>query len=191
MAEEGNAGDTSVTSATQGLFGLGGADKFGTSIGGMSTGSVLGAAGDLFSDVGGAVGGYFAYQGAKKQAELYGEAATIAGENATEEQGLTQLKEVQQRRQLSMVLGTQQADIGANNFASSGTARDRMKSSQQQGALAVGMTQQQGAINVNAFRQQQIADQAQQQQAKSAEGGGIASMVGGIVKAVGTLAMLA
>lgn len=121
-----------------------------------------------FTDIGGAVSDLFAAdadrtkaqadivksQGDALEAANYGEAADFATQNVGYTQQATQLKEVQQQRQITQTLGTQQAQVAGAGFASSGSALDLLRDSAAQGALSKAVLGNQGLITEAGYQEE-------------------------------------
>lgn len=169
-----------------------------------SSGFTFGAS--QFSAIGGAVSDIFGgiaqqeaddtkAQGAAIEAENYGLASKLAGENAQFSQESTAIKTVQQNRAVLMAQGSTQADVGGAGFANSGSALDIMRMNASQGALAAGVIQTQGAITTAGYQEQgdayanmQKAATLEEQADKQA---GENSFIGGIIGGITQLAPLA
>lgn len=140
------------------------------------------------SDTGGAVSDLFGAAGSRKAAGSYGEAATIAEQNALIAENATKIKETQLNRQIYQTIGTQQSDIAGAGLAESGSALDLLRSSAEQGSLAKSLATQQGAITENSYK-----EQAQQfnSMADAANGTSTAQTIGGVLQIVGAVAAFA
>lgn len=140
--------------------------------------------GGAFGDFGAAIGSYYAYQGDKKSAANYLQAADIANQNSTLQQMSTAIQESATQRQIYKTVGGQMADVSGAGLAESGSAIDIMKDSTRQGALQKALLNIQGTINTNAYRAQAGAYmgeyQAAQTKAKADAASGVMSAVAGI-----------
>lgn len=140
-------------------------------------GEAVSGAGSALGSFGAAVGDLYSAQGAKAEqdalfkaagfageaAGLAGQAAGIAGQNIGLEEASAALQVFQQQRALTSTIGAQRAQVGASGFAESGSAIDLLASSREQGAIQRGVLVAQGAIQENAFREQQLGYETQQQ----------------------------
>src|SRR5262249_3825725 len=138
-----------------------------------------------FQSVGGAVSDLVAGSAYKTrkagnllQAEQYGLAGDLARQNKEFAETSTAIKEQQEQRQVSAVIGQQQADVAASGFAESGSALDLLRDSAAQGALTKAGIGQQGEIEGDGYEGQaktydilrqsaQLAAQADEKAAKS------------------------
>lgn len=140
-------------------------------------GESVGDVGSAIGSFGAAVSDLYSAEGAKAEqsaleeaaglagnaAGLAGQAAGIAASNIPIEEASTALQVFQQQRSLSSTIGTQKAQVGASGFAASGSALDLLASSYEQGAIQKGVLTAQGAITENAYREQEVGYQTQQQ----------------------------
>lgn len=115
--------------------------------------SVGGAVSDLFA----AEGDRAKAAGDRTEAQDYGLASDLAGENEKYTETSTAIKEAQQARQVTMGLGKESADVAGAGFSASGSALDLMRDSAQQGALTHAVLGQQGLITEAGYQEQQIA----------------------------------
>lgn len=119
---------------------------------------------NTLSDAGGAVSDLFAAAGDqakaagdRSEAQDYGLASDLAGQNDQYTQTSTAIKEAQQQRQVTQALGTTSADVAGAGFSASGSALDIMRDSASQGALAHAVLGQQGLITEAGYQEQQQA----------------------------------
>ena len=140
--------------------------------------------GSLFGDIGGAVSSLFAAQGNAAEGSAYGQAATLAEQNAQIAKTSTAIQEAQAGRQIYKTVGAEQAGIAGAGLASSGTAKDLLASSLQQGALTRATIGAQGQIQQNAYQAQAQSylgmQQAAQAAAKASQAGGALSALSGV-----------
>jgi hypothetical protein len=115
-----------------------------------------------FTDIGGAVSDLFAAsaagskaQGDRLEAQNYGLAASLAGQNEQFEELSTSIKEAQQDRSIYQTVSGQRADVANAGFAESGSAIDLLRDSAQQGALQKAVTSEQGLITEAGYKEQQ------------------------------------
>jgi hypothetical protein len=141
-------------------------------------------------------------QGDALEAENYGQAADFATQNIGFTQTATEIKEAQQQRQVTQALGSQQADVAGAGFASSGSALDLLRDSASQGALSKAVLQQQGLITEAGHQEEamsytnmskaadfavqgdELAAQAEQQQAQGAEIAGVMKGVAAVFSVI-------
>lgn len=162
------------------------ADDSGGGLGSLFSGLNFGKIGSIGSNIGGAVGDIFAAEGDKAEAQNYELAAQLARSNAFFSEKMTKIREVQQQREVSQVLGAQQAAYAGGNIAESGSAMDVMRSSAQQGALQYGVLAEQGAMQEASYNEQAQAYETMASAArKSAEGSDIAAGIKGVTALAG------
>lgn len=135
---------------------------------------IVGAAGDLF-------GGIFGALGNASEADAYGTAAKLAGQNAVISQEAGNIRTEQTQRQIYKVLGQQGAGYAAGGLTSSGSAQDVLRSSVSQGSLEKSIVNEQTQINVTGYEAQAAQFKGMQGAAEAAAGGGL---LGGILGAV-------
>lgn len=140
-------------------------------------GSIISAAGDLFS-------GIFSGIGQFEAAAAYGNAARYADQSAKLTHTSTIIQEAQKQREIYGVLGGQRADIAAGGAMASGSALDIIRSSAQQASLSKQLIAHQGLITELGFKAQKSAYEAQQ---TAAEMAGYGDIVGGVIGAAGDL----
>jgi hypothetical protein len=131
------------------------------------------------SDLGGAVSDLFGAMGSRSAAGSYGEAATIAEQNAAIAKESTVIKETQLQRQIYQTIGAQKSDIAGAGLAESGSALDLLRSSASQGALSKAIAGEQGQITVNAYNEQAQQFQAMQNAANATS---TAQTIGGVLQ---------
>jgi hypothetical protein len=114
-----------------------------------------------FSTLGGAASDLFTAQGDKAKAQYdfsegqnYDLAAELAKQNEKFTETSTAIKEAQQSRESTMLLGGQQADVANAGFAESGSSLDLLRDSAAQGALTHAVLGQQGLITEAGYQEQ-------------------------------------
>jgi len=152
------------------------------SSGGGSSSIFTGTIGGVFSGLSGAVTDLFAASGDQAEAAQYDQAAQLALQEASYTKIATGVTEVQQQRQITQAIGGEQAGFGASGVALSGSALDVLRSSSQQGALALQTTAYQGAETEYSYQQQAKSYEMMAQAAQKASQGGI---FGAILSGVG------
>lgn len=140
-------------------------------------GSLISAAGKLFSGIMGGIGAFEA-------AGAYEDAAEFAGQSADLTKTSTQIQLVQKDRELFNVLGGQKSDIASSGFLETAGVLDIIRDSAQQGSLSKQLVAHQGLITELGFRAQQSSYEAQ---ATAAEMQGYGSIGEGIFGAAGDL----
>jgi hypothetical protein len=110
-----------------------------------------GAASDLFAGF----GDQAKAQGDFAEATEYSEAAALAGQNEKFTETSTAIKEAQQQRELTQMLGGQRADVAGAGFAGSGSSLDLLRDSASRGALTHAVLGQQGLITEAGYTEQQ------------------------------------
>src|SRR5262249_4272749 len=118
-----------------------------------------------------------------------------ADANVQYTQWSTNIKQMQEDRELSKSLGETRADIAGAGFAASGSALDLLRESASQGAIARAVTGEQGLITEAGYAEQaasyrNMADAAQvaiDAENKAAQG---AKITAGIKFAAGAVSML-
>lgn len=169
---------------------------------------LTGAAASFISGQANSAAAQASAQGYTQEADLYNQAATLAGYDVgiTAAEGATAV--AQRQRQIEMTEATATAatfggglvgDTGnpnTNPNQYTGTAGDILRSSQQQAALIIGQQQLQTQLQENEFTQMQTAFEAQaagataaataaKAQASAASAGGILGALGSVVGVVG------
>lgn len=157
---------------------------------------------NTFTDAAGAVSDLFAAEGDRakaagdrSEAQDYGLASDLAGQNEKFTEESTQIKEAQQARQMTQSLGSTAADVAGAGFSASGSALDIMRDSASQGALTHAVLGQQGLITEAGYTEQQkaytnmqgAANAAADAQDKAATGAEITGAIKGVA-AIATLA---
>lgn len=94
-------------------------------------------------------------QGDLAESSEYDQAAVLAGQNEAYTEQSTRVQDLQQQRQITQTIGSQQAGVAGAGFSSGGTALNLMRDSATQGALARGVLQQQGVITEAGYTEQQ------------------------------------
>ena len=143
--------------------------------------------GQAIGDVGGAVSDLYGAKGALATAGSYGEAQTIAEQNAKIVKQATEIKNIQIGRETYRTLGAQQAEVGGAGFAASGSALDLLRSSASQGAMEKAINEENGIIQEQSYLEQAGLFGGMQKAAKASAGGQTA---GAIVSMVGAVAAL-
>jgi hypothetical protein len=137
--------------------------------------------------IGSGIGDLFSASGDQAEANAYGEAATIATQNAELEVQSTKIQEAQSNRQVYQTLGAQESGVAAGGFAETGSAKALFQNSAQQGALQKQVLEVQGTINENAYTAAADAYKGQQQAAIAASEAAQASGVGGILGGIASI----
>lgn len=132
------------------------------------------------SGLGGAVQSILGGIGGLQEASGLREARDLANKNADIEKLSTGIKLTQANRQAYQVLGTTEANAGANGIALSGSSMDVLKSNSQQLSLNKTLTEEQGQIYINAWKEKAAADEGAAQAA-------LMSGIGGIIGGIGSL----
>jgi hypothetical protein len=164
-------------------------------------GQQLGLSGSTFTNAGGAVADLFAAVGDKAKAKYdfaeasnYGLASDLATQNEKFTETSTAIKEAQQSRESSMLLGGQQADVANAGFSESGSSLDLLRDSAAQGALTHAVLGQQGLITEAGYQEQAASYKTMQGAANDA--GNAANQastfadVTGVIKGVAAVASL-
>lgn len=123
--------------------------------------AAAGAASDLFA----AEGLRTRATGNRIEAQQYGLAANLARENEQFSKTSTAIKEFQTQRSIESTIGSQQAEVAASGFGTSGTALDLLRDSASQGALTAATLQQQGIIEQHGYEEQAKSYDLMQQSA--------------------------
>lgn len=136
------------------------------------------------SDIGGAVSDLFDAAGSAKAGSAYGQAASIAEQNAAITLRSGEIQQQQENQGIIQAIGGEQASVAGAGFTQGGTAGDLMRMSVQKGALNKQLLANQTEITAQGFDQQAAAYKGQQQaaemQAKAQGGSGIFSAIKGI-----------
>lgn len=155
-----------------------------------------------FADFGGAASDLFAAEGDRSkaqgdfaEAQNYDLASALATQNEKFTETSTQIKEAQQNREMTQMIGGQQADIAGAGFTEGGSALDLMRDSAAQGALTHAVMGQQGLITEAGYTEQATSYANMSAAAKAA--GDAANQAGtfaditGAIKGVAAIATLA
>lgn len=122
--------------------------------GGKLSGSTFtdasGAASDLFTGLGDKAKAKYDFS----EASNYDLAAGLATENEKFTETSTAIKEAQQQRESTMLVGGQQADVANAGFQESGSSLDLLADSERQGALTHAVLGQQGLITEEGYKEQ-------------------------------------
>lgn len=163
----------------------------------MDFGGMMGGGGGM-SSLAGDIGGIFqsanTAASAKKEAGMYGEAASLADQNIYIAETATKIKSLQEQRAISSTLGQNMAVAGKSGLSFGGSSLDIYKSSEEQGSLAQSMITSEGQIQENAYRAQEQSDLVMQSAAQAKEKAAQIAEVTGIFKSVmdvGSMAMMA
>jgi hypothetical protein len=154
--------------------------------GGFSFGT--GNVGAGIANIGGVVQDLFASQGDKAEAAQYRQASQDALEAAQFQQILTGVQQTQEKRALTMTIGSEQAGYATSGLAASGSALDVMRASTQQGALQQQVSAYQGAQQEYGYEEQAKSYDAMAAAADKASEGGI---FGAVLQGIGAIAQLA
>lgn len=164
-------------------------------------GSGFGAASDLFGAVSSFLGGQSNSAALQAEAGGYGQeaagfdkAAQLEDFNAKYAKVSGDIQDIQTKRKIYQSESGTMSDLAGANLADSGSAIGILRSSAEQGALTLGMTDTQTAINVNSYVAQENAYEGEANQARAeqasaeaaasgAETGGILGAIGGVLKA--------
>ncbi len=128
----------------------GGFGGFGGGLSSSTFSNAGGAAADLFS----AKAFTFKGMGAEFEKKNYLLAADLATQNAQFTEASTAIKQMQEMRQIQLVLGGQSADVAGAGFEASGSALDLLRDSAQQGALTRQVAGYQGLITEAGYKEQ-------------------------------------
>lgn len=154
---------------------------------GSTFNDIGGATSDLFNAFASSASASMQAEGDETEATNYRLAAQLAGENATETQIGTDVTEAQEKRALSLSLGSTQAETAGAGFENSGSALYVLRSSAQQGALQESLTGYQGAVTKAGYQEQQTAYNNlatyAQDAASAAKSGGLLGEIGGFIGA--------
>lgn len=147
----------------------------------------FGGIGTAFTDLGGAVGDFFASSGEAKSAKGYMEGAALAEQNSTFALESAKVQQFQVMRQAKQQIGTEEATVAGNGFQLSGSGADILRSSTQQAALGSALIGMQGRIQSQGYLEQANALTGEAESAKAASKG---SAIGGVLGIVGAVASL-
>ena len=166
-----------------------------------NSGSSGGIGSQTFSDLGAGVSDIFAgfaaqtkAQGDILEGQAYGEAATLAEQNAQYTKTSTAIQEAQANRELLMSTGKTQSEVAGAGFAASGSALDILRSSAAQGSLQKAVVGQQGLITEAGYKEQASSYNLMQQAANNAASAektaATGSFIAGGVQALAAIATL-
>lgn len=130
--------------------------------------SLLGFQADAAQEAANATAAGLTAQGDLGEGAAYGSAYQIAQQNAVLAGVSGDISELQQQRQVSQAIGTQQAGVAANGFKSAGSAISLLKSSLQQGYIGKQLIETQTGIQQGGFLEAGAASQAEQSAANTA-----------------------
>lgn len=102
------------------------------------------------------------------EADIYGQASSIAGQNALLALDAGQIKEAQTQLAVNRAIGSQRAAVASNGFAEAGSAVDVMRASLQQGSLDEQLDVENASLQAGAFEEQKQASAAEQTAASTA-----------------------
>lgn len=158
-------------------------------------GAATSTAGGAVSDIASAIGAGATAAGDEAAAQGFGQAATIAQQNANEAAAAGKLQQVQTARGVYKTAGAGIAAAAGNNLKLQGSAASILANSMAQGAVASQLVGTQTQIEVNGYMQQMQSDLTEQTQAedaaKAAKDAGIGSGIGAVLKIAGTVAEVA
>jgi hypothetical protein len=149
---------------------------------GTAIGGGMGVGGMNFNSIGAGIGDFFQAAGAQKEGQAYGEAATLASQEAEFTKESTAVQNAQASRQVMMTIGGAKAQASSNGFTGGGSNEMLLRSSAQQAALGHQMITMQGGINEAAYAEQAKADTLMKEAEYTAQNGDIA---GGILNTIG------
>ena len=130
----------------------------------------LGAAGDLFQGIFGAVGDL-------AEAKAYKQAAAFSHQNAIISREAGDIKLEQTGRQIFRTIGQQEAGYASAGLTGGGSAQEVLRSSVSQGALEKAIVNEQAQININGYLSQEAQFKGMASASKAAAGG---SFLGGL-----------
>lgn len=156
---------------------------------------------NTFGDLGAGVSDIFAgfgdlskAQGDILEGEAYGEAATLAKQNAAYTATSTAIQQAQANRELLLSQGRTTSEVAGAGFAASGSALDILRSSAAQGSLQKAAISQQGLITEAGYKEQassyQLMQQAANVAASAEKTASIGSFIAGGVDILGSFATL-
>lgn len=143
---------------------------------------------DMFSSLGGAISSLFGAGGDMAMKRAYRSAATYTGEMENVSSSATALEQTMVSRQALKTIGAQQSQYASAGMASSGSALDVLRSSEQQAALSHQVLQTQGEINTLGYETQKAMYKANASAAGAAAQG---SYISGAMQMVGAIAQMA
>jgi hypothetical protein len=118
-------------------------------------GAGISAEGAATSDMFAAEAEQYKIEGTQFERTSYQEAAALAAQNEQFTAISTRIKAAQAQRELSMSLGTTQANVAGAGLAQSGSALDILRESASQGALTRAVIKSQGLITEAGYNEQQ------------------------------------
>ena len=116
-----------------------------------------GGVGDIFSGIMTGEADQLKAEGYAAEAENYGLAATLAGQNEKFTEESTAIQEAAVQRNYEKASGKTAAEIGGAGFTASGSAIDIMRENAQQGSIAESITTLQGSITEYGEKEQQTS----------------------------------
>jgi hypothetical protein len=140
------------------------------------------------SDLGAAVSDFTAASGNQAQANSYGEAAKVAGQNEQVVANQTAIQQAQTSRQIYKTVSAQGAAGAGAGLKESGSMQDLMRESGLQGGLQHAQVAAQGLIQEASLEQQKESYLGMQNAANTAKQG---SEAGGWLSTLGTVASIA
>lgn len=158
--------------------------------------------GSTFTDLGGAASDIFAgfgdqakAQGDFAEATNYTDAAALAAQNEKFTETSTAIKEAQQTRESTQMIGGQEADVAGAGFAESGSSLDLLRDSAAQGARTHAVVGQQGLITEAGEQEQETSytnmANAATQAGNAANQAATFADIAGAIKGVAAIATLA
>ena len=159
----------------------------------LSSSTFSDAAGSI-SDLFNAYGDYEKGRGDLAEAQNYGIAADLANKNAAFTATSTAIKLAQSQRNIYQSLSSTQAEAAGAGLKESGSVKDILADSAQQGELQKQVLQQQGYITEAGYKEQAQSYQnmaaAEREAASASDVAGIGSTVTGVIKGAAALAPL-
>jgi hypothetical protein len=157
------------------------------------SGSQVSAGSNAVSDLFGGIGLLYKAKGSKIEAEMYDKAAALARLNKKFTESSTEIKTVQQQRDIYKSIGGTQADVASSGFEASGSALDILRESASQGALTKAVIGQQGLIEEAGYEQQaesyDLMAKASRMAAQADKWGAIGKGIGAAINIAGAVAM--
>lgn len=145
--------------------------------------SQFSAAGGAVSDLFGGLADLSKASGSEAEAKQYDLAAALARQNEQFSKTSTEIKEMQQSRQIYQGISGTEAAVAGAGFAASGSALDILRDSASQGALTKAVIGQQGKIEQAGYEEQAKSYDIMAQASRDAASG---DTLGAIGKFVGT-----
>jgi len=150
--------------------------------------------GNASSDLFQGIGDLSKAAGDQAEAQNYGLAAALAGENESYTVEATAIKEAQANRAIFQTLSSQQSEVASAGFADSGSAIYLARDSAEQGALEKATLQQQGLVQEDAYKEQQQSylnmENAADKAASTEKLLAVGSFIGAGIQAVAGMATL-